>query len=113
MSLEGAILKLGHELGQVATVRPGATLKVPLTISRSAKFDGPVRISLDPHPEFAHQVSAEVVTANGDQSQATLNVVTSKQLAVRGEVVLTARAVGLQDGKYKVVSQVDFTVCFK
>ena len=107
---EGALLKLAHLAGETETT-PGGSVKVPCTLSRAAGFPEPVTLELETKTldgEAIPFTAQPLVVPPGETNP--LWSVTAQPDAPPGEYTLTLRATGLQQGRWKVVSQTELLV---
>ncbi|MEO1995171.1 MAG: hypothetical protein ABGZ17_07845 [Planctomycetaceae bacterium] len=111
MILEGALLKVSHQLGEL-TVSPGGQFEIPVTIARSTKLREPVTVSLEVPDELAGAVQCSAVTLDRNQSTVALRVHTTGDQRLAGRWPLTIRATTKQDERWLVMSQTQAVIEF-
>ena len=109
MSIEGSILKVAVE-AKDWKIQPGETISIPVSVQRSAKLTSPVILELKLPGALAGMFSADPVTVAPGQSTAVLKLTCAKDAKFDGDVTVTIRGTGMQDGKYPVVSEAALTV---
>ncbi|MGE0607967.1 MAG: PPC domain-containing protein [Pirellulales bacterium] len=109
--LEGALLKLSHELGETA-ITAGQSIEVPLKVARSIKLPNTAQLELLVPEELQGLVSAEQVTSLGDQANVVMKIDTVADPRLLGTHALTIRATAMQQGYLPVISEttVEFDV---
>jgi hypothetical protein len=113
---EGALLKLAHAAGE-PTITPGADFEVPIALSRAAEFPEEVTVELvgevgprAPQGDAPARFSATPLKMTAGQNTAMLRIRAANGLVPGGEHSLRLRATGLQQGKWKVMSETDLLV---
>ena len=109
MSIEGSLLKVSAEAKE-RRIKPGETISIPVSVQRSAKLTAPVKLELILPEELVGMFSAEPVTVAPGQSTAVFKFTCAKGVKLDGDVTVTIRGTGLQDGKYAVVSEAPVTI---
>ena len=109
MSIEGSILKVAVEAKEWK-IQPGETISIPVSVQRSAKLTSPVILELKLPGALAGMFNADPVTVAPGQSTAVLKLTCAKDAKFDGDVTVTIRGTGMQDGKYAVVSESPVTV---
>jgi hypothetical protein len=112
MILEGALLKLSAAPGE-PTLRSGESLDVPVIVARSPKLRLPVRVELVVPDDLAGRLASEPIELAAGEDRGTLRIRAAAGSAFDGDWPLTLRATALEDGKWPVVSQTEFTVRFE
>jgi len=107
---EGALMKLAHLAGETETT-PGGSVKVPCTLSRAAGFPEAVTLELETKTLDGDTLpfTAEPLVVPPTETNPLWSV-TARPDAPPGEYTLTLRATGLQQGRWKVVSQTELLV---
>lgn len=108
MSLEGALLKLTHEQ-QEYVAKPGATIEVPLKVSRTVKLPVPADVVLVGNSEKGNVFAADPFQLPANANQATIKLRISAD-ARPGTHPAVIRATAMQDGKWPAVSETAVTV---
>lgn len=113
---EGALLKLAHAAGE-PTITPGADFEVPIALSRAAEFPEEVTVELvgeigprAPRGDAPARFTATPIKMTVGQNTAMLRIRAANGLAPGSESTLRLRATGLQQGKWKVLSETDLLV---
>lgn len=101
---EGALLKVTHAAHEPSVVA-GATLAIPVKISRAPEFREPVKIELQPANDEPNSLVAAPLQLNADQTDGQLEVRVMEDKVVRGRRTWTLRASALQDGRWPVASE--------
>ncbi len=109
MSIEGSILKVAVEAKEWK-IRPGETISIPVSVRRSAKLTSPVKLELKLPDDLAGKFTADPVTVAPGQSTAVFKLTCAKDAKFDGDVTVTIRGTGMQDGQYAVVSEAAVTV---
>lgn len=112
MIMEGALLKLAPQRGD-CVLDPGASVQIPVTISRSPSLCTPVKIELVVPDEIRGLVRAAPLTISPDQSTSILRIETDSDPHLAGPWSLSMRATALADGKWPVVSEAAVTLVFE
>ncbi len=112
MILEGALLKVSQQAGEL-TVAPGSAFTIPLTVSRSAKLQETVTVSLIIPEELTGTLRCRPVQVEPGQSTVPLQIQTMTDQRLSGRWPLTIKATAMQDGRWLVMSQTEATVDFR
>lgn len=103
MNVEGALLKLSADKTEFP-IKAGESIEIPLKILRSAKFSGPVEVSL--HSNSTEAFHSESVTVTSQEQTASLRVSPKSNSLSPGEYELSIQAIGkLNGGKARLMSQ--------
>lgn len=110
MILEGALLKVEHSAGE-RTIPLGQTFNVPVHVSRSAKLQTPVTLTLAVPEALRGLVSLEEgdVKLPTSQSDAVLRVATRGTAEQIGRWTVQIEAHTLENDQWRVLSQTDLT----
>lgn len=111
MSIEGALLKVSHGLGEM-TLPPGGTFEVPIRVARSEKLAESVRLELRLPEELAGMATAGELLLPPGEDTGLLRIATRNDPRLLGDQLLTIRAVALQEGRWPVVSETEVPVRF-
>jgi hypothetical protein len=108
MTMEGALLKLSHAEDE-RSAKPGEAITVRVTLARSPKLVGPVKLELLPS-ELGEVAKAAPVVVQPDQAEADFTITPAAKLA--GEQSFTIRGTAVQPGNLPVVSETTVRVTF-
>ena len=111
MILEGALLKIAHEAGEL-TVRPGESFDVPVEVSRSAKLPLAVTVRVEVPEALREVIHAKPIALAVSELRGTLQVQTKVDPVLDGDWSIRLIASTLQDGRWPVVSQTEFPIRF-
>ena len=111
MILEGALLKIAHEAGEL-TVRPGESFDVPVEVSRSAKLPLAVTVRVEVPAALREVIHAKPIALAVSELRGTLQVQTKVDPVLDGDWSIRLIASTLQDGRWPVVSQTEFPIRF-
>ena len=113
MILEGALLKISHEAPEL-TIGAGEAFQVPVTVSRSAKLQTPVKIKIVPPEQIQDLLSMEPaeVTLPVGVEKMSLKIDTQNAERLQGRWPIVIRASTLQDNHWRVMSQTEVVVDF-
>ncbi len=111
MSVEGALLKLGHSAGELV-VKPGQTFAVPVHVSRSPKLQLPVRVELVQQPDAGSLFSAQPLDLPPGQDDGALTVTAALDAQPGAERRIMLRGTALEEGRYPAVSETTVDVEF-
>ncbi|HBH52994.1 MAG TPA: hypothetical protein DDY91_13995 [Planctomycetaceae bacterium] len=113
---EGALMKLAHAGGE-PQITPGADFEVPLALSRAAEFPEEVTVELvgevgprAPRNDAPARFTADPLKMSPTLNTAMLRIRAANGLPAGSEYTLRLRATGLQQGKWKVMSETDLLV---
>jgi len=113
---EGALMKLAHAAGE-PSITAGADFEVPIALSRAAEFPEEVTVELvgevgprAPRGDSPVRFSADPLKMTPTQNTAMLRIRAANGLTSGSEYTLRLRATGLQQGKWKVMSETDLLV---
>ena len=112
MILEGALLKLEIPTPQM-TAKPGDSLQVPVTISRSVKLPLPTTVELVIPDELRGVIEFDPLVLPPDQSQGLLTIRTKSDARLHGRWTWQLRATSLQEDRWPVVSETSLDVDFE
>ena len=104
MIMEGALLKLASEITDFRST-PGATLEIPVSISRSPRLTGPVTVTLKVPEDAAGMLIAEPLVLNPEQTSGRLKITTATDARLLGPWQLRLAATTLLDDRWPVVSE--------
>jgi uncharacterized protein YfaS (alpha-2-macroglobulin family) len=111
MILEGALLKVSHQLGE-RTVHPGDQFEIPVVIARSTKLRETVTVSLAVPAELTGALQSTPVTLEPGQAAVALRVQAAVDQRLTGRWPLTIQATAKQDGRWLVMSQTEAVIEF-
>lgn len=113
MILEGALLKISHENREL-TIVAGETFEVPITVSRSAKLQTPVKIEIVPPVQIQDLLSIEPVNVTLPTGVESMPLMIHTQDAERlqGRWPIVIRAITIQDKHWHVMSQTEVAIEF-
>ena len=104
MIMEGALLKLASEITDFRST-PGATLEIPVSISRSPRLTGPVTVTLKVPEDAAGMLIAEPLVLNPEQTSGRLKITTATDARLLGPWQLRLADTTLLDDRWPVVSE--------
>lgn len=108
MILEGALMKLAHA-GPAVVLQPGDQTKLTLSLSRSAKLSGPIRLELIPPSPIEDLIHSKPKTnpALKLKTEIPLTVSTQDDPRLNGTWKMKLRATALQENRWPVVSETE------
>jgi hypothetical protein len=112
MILEGALLKVRHEIEELRS-QPGSQFEVPVEIVRSSLLSTEVQVDLELPKAWQAWVSCDSVRLAPGQTRAILKVATTPEFPLRGTVPVTVRATAMQEGRWLVKSIMDVNIEFE
>ena len=112
MILEGALLKLAHQAGEL-TVVPGGSFLVPVKVARSAKLPETAVVRIEVPKSLEGLVKAEPLTLKPGQETGMLKVMTLADGRLDGDWKIKLVATALQDGRWPAISQTSVSVRFQ
>ncbi len=112
MILEGALMKLAHQAGEL-TVVPGASFEVPVKVVRSAKMSETAVVGLELPKSLVGLIRSEPLTLKPGQSAGTLKLTTRPDRRLEGDWTIRLVATALHDDRWPAVSVTDLTIRFQ
>jgi hypothetical protein len=112
MIMEGALMKLGADVKEFESPL-GGTIRVPITISRTARLPLPVTVDLQVPEEARGQIKSAAVMIPADQQRGVLQIDFDNVPELLGPWTLRLAATALQDGRWPVVSETEIKVDLK
>lgn len=104
MSIEGALLKITHQLQDVAVGR-GAFFELPVQILRAKKLSAPVRLELEILPEYSTVLASDPITVPAGQNQARLHINVLSDAPLTNEIRFTVKGTALDAANLPVVAR--------
>ena len=103
ITVEGALLQISSASFDVPA-RPGTTVRLPVSIARSAKLEGPVMLEVRGSSALSDSIRAEPIEVAAGQTEVMLPVELDGDLSSSDQATLTIRALALQSGRPPVLS---------
>jgi hypothetical protein len=104
MSIEGALLKITHQLQDVAVGR-GAFFELPVQILRAKKLSASVRLELEILPEYSTTLASDPITVAADQNQARLHINVLSEAPLTDEIRFTVKGTAMDAANLPVVAR--------
>ena len=111
MILEGALMKLAHQAGELSVV-PGSSFEVPVKVVRSAKMPETAVVRIEVPGPLVGLITARPLTLKPGQSTGTLTINTLPDAKLDGDWKIKLVATALQDGRWPAVSVTELPVRF-
>ena len=111
MILEGALLKVAHAADEL-TVTAGDSFDIPIRLSRSAKLQTGVTVSIQPPRELRDLIEAKELNLPAHESTGMVQIQTISDPKLTGRWNLLIKATTMQAEKWPVVSQTEVEVDF-
>lgn len=112
MIMEGALLKLACDISDIR-VPAGKTCNIPLSISRSDRLTGPVKIEVLVPEEAVGLLNAQTLTLNPNETSALLQINSLPDSQLLGTWQLRIAASSLLDDRWPVISETVADVLFQ
>ena len=111
MILEGRLMKIAQHTTEL-TAKPGDTVEIPVSITRTPQFAGPVIVSIDIPKRLREFLTVEPVSIGTQATTAKLILQTKASEKLEGDWEFTIKCTGMQDERWPLVTQTQLPVRF-